>query len=42
MRHALSAKAQAGELIVWDNAHLDEAKTKLLRERSRSRRSPMC
>jgi large subunit ribosomal protein L4 len=31
MRHALSAKAQAGELIVWDNAQLGEAKTKLLR-----------
>ena len=31
MRHALSAKAQAGELIVWDNADLGEAKTKLLR-----------
>jgi large subunit ribosomal protein L4 len=31
MRHALSAKAQAGELIVWDNAQLGEGKTKLLR-----------
>ena len=31
MRHALSAKAQAGELIVWDSAALGEAKTKLLR-----------
>ncbi len=32
MRHALSAKVKAGELIVWDNADLGEAKTKLLRE----------
>jgi large subunit ribosomal protein L4 len=32
MRHALSAKAQAGELIVWSDATLGEAKTKLLRE----------
>src|SRR6201995_5673270 len=32
MRHALSAKAQAGELIVWENATLGEPKTKLLRE----------
>src|SRR5579871_7051475 len=32
LRHALSAKAQAGELIVWEHAHLGEAKTKLLRE----------
>jgi len=32
MRHALSAKAQAGELIVWSDANLGEAKTKLLRE----------
>ncbi len=32
MRHALSAKAQAGELIVWTDANLGEAKTKLLRE----------
>ena len=31
MRHALSAKAQAGELIVWTDANLGEAKTKLLR-----------
>ena len=31
MRHALSAKAQAGELIVWSDASLGEAKTKLLR-----------
>src|ERR1700690_3402897 len=32
LRHALSAKAKAGELIVWEHANLDEAKTKLLRE----------
>jgi large subunit ribosomal protein L4 len=32
MRHALSAKAQAGELIIWSDADLAEAKTKLLRE----------
>jgi len=32
MRHALSAKAQAGELIVWSDANLGEAKTRLLRE----------
>jgi large subunit ribosomal protein L4 len=31
MKHALSAKRQAGELIVWDNANLGEAKTRLLR-----------
>jgi large subunit ribosomal protein L4 len=31
MRHALSAKAKAGELIVWSDANLTEAKTKLLR-----------
>lgn len=32
LRHALSAKAQAGELIVWSDANLAEAKTKLLRK----------
>jgi large subunit ribosomal protein L4 len=32
LRHALSAKAKAGELIVWSDANLGEAKTKLLRE----------
>jgi large subunit ribosomal protein L4 len=32
MRHALSAKAKAGELIIWSDADLAEAKTKLLRE----------
>jgi large subunit ribosomal protein L4 len=32
LRHALSAKAKAGELIVWSDADLAEAKTKLLRK----------
>ena len=32
MRHALSAKAKAGELIIWADANLAEGKTKLLRE----------
>jgi large subunit ribosomal protein L4 len=32
MKHALSAKFHAGDLIVWDNADLGEAKTRLLRE----------
>ena len=32
MKHALSAKAQAGELIVSSDAALSEPKTKLLRE----------
>ena len=36
MKHALSAKAQAGELIVWENADLGEPKTRLLRDRSRT------
>jgi len=31
LRHALSAKAKAGELIVWSDAQLAEAKTKILR-----------
>ena len=31
MRHALSAKAKAGELIVWSDAALADAKTKHLR-----------
>src|SRR6201996_2537607 len=30
MRHALSAKAREGELIVWEKATLDAAKTKAL------------
>jgi large subunit ribosomal protein L4 len=32
LRHALSAKMRAGELVVWDKAHLAEGKTKGLRE----------
>jgi large subunit ribosomal protein L4 len=32
LRHALSAKYKDGGLIIWDNAHLAEAKTKTLRE----------
>jgi len=32
LRHALSAKRRAGGLVVWERAHLDEAKTKALRE----------
>jgi large subunit ribosomal protein L4 len=31
LRHALSAKVKAGELIIWSEATLSEAKTKLLR-----------
>jgi large subunit ribosomal protein L4 len=31
LRHALSAKVQAGELIVWEKAQLEEGKTKVLR-----------
>jgi large subunit ribosomal protein L4 len=31
LRHALSAKVQAGELIVWEDAKLAEPKTKALR-----------
>ena len=33
LRHALSAKAASGEIIVWDKAALDEGKTKVLKER---------
>ena len=33
LRHALSAKARSGEIIVWDTAALDEGKTKVLKER---------
>ncbi|MCW6509491.1 50S ribosomal protein L4 [Lichenifustis flavocetrariae] len=33
LKHALSAKARSGEIIVWDKASLDEGKTKLLKER---------
>jgi large subunit ribosomal protein L4 len=32
LRHALSAKHRDGGLIVWEQAHLAEAKTKALRE----------
>ena len=32
LRHALSAKARAGRLVVWEKAELAEGKTKLLRE----------
>ncbi len=31
LRHALSAKVRAGELIVWETAALEEGKTKVLR-----------
>ncbi|MGO9743137.1 MAG: 50S ribosomal protein L4 [Roseiarcus sp.] len=31
LRHALSAKVRAGELIVWDKAALEEGKTRVLR-----------
>ena len=31
LRHALSAKVQAGDLIVWETAALEEGKTKILR-----------
>lgn len=33
LRHALSAKAADGDIIVWNEAALAEAKTKVLRER---------
>jgi large subunit ribosomal protein L4 len=32
LRHALSAKARDGAIIIWENADLAEAKTKALRE----------
>lgn len=32
LRHALSAKMRAGELVVWEKARLAEGKTKTLRE----------
>ena len=32
MRHALSAKVQAGELIVWEHADLGDARTRTLRD----------
>ena len=31
LRHALSAKVRAGGLVVWESAHIEEAKTKTLR-----------
>jgi large subunit ribosomal protein L4 len=31
LRHALSSKARAGALVVWDRAEIAEAKTKVLR-----------
>lgn len=33
LKHALSAKAASGEIIIWDKASLDEGKTKVLKER---------
>jgi large subunit ribosomal protein L4 len=33
LRHALSAKAKAGEIIVLDRAHSDDGKTQALKER---------
>ena len=33
LKHALSAKAASGEILVWDNAQVAEAKTKILHER---------
>jgi large subunit ribosomal protein L4 len=32
LRHALSAKFRAGGLVIWENAHLEAAKTKTLRD----------
>ncbi|HEY1945230.1 MAG TPA: 50S ribosomal protein L4 [Roseiarcus sp.] len=32
LRHALSAKQRAGGLVIWENAQLEQAKTKTLRE----------
>jgi len=32
LRHALSAKFRDGGLVIWDNAHLAESKTKTLRD----------
>jgi large subunit ribosomal protein L4 len=31
LRHALSAKVRAGGLVVWESAHVEEARTKTLR-----------
>ena len=33
LRHALSAKAASGEIIIWDKASIDQGKTKILKER---------
>ena len=32
LRHALSAKARAGGIVIWDNADLTSPKTKMLKE----------
>ena len=32
LRHALSAKFRDGGIIIWENAHMEHAKTKTLRE----------
>ncbi len=31
LRHALSAKVRDGGLVIWENAHIEDAKTKTLR-----------
>ena len=36
LRHALSAKAAGGDLIVWNGASVPEGKTKILKERFRA------
>lgn len=36
LRHALSAKAAGGDLIVWNDASVPEGKTKILKERFRA------
>ena len=33
LRHALSAKAISGEILIWDTAEVNEAKTKVLQEK---------
>ena len=33
LRHALSAKAKDGGIVIWESATIDQAKTKLLKER---------
>ena len=42
LRHALSAKAKSGEIIVWDKAAIDQGKTKVLKERFASARPHQC